>query len=153
MKYLRYFESKKKFPNIKTYLVDDNGTFLDKNNTSDVKFTILVGLDAESNDYLTTKMANDDDIWLHTTNKIRGSHVVLKVDKTDYTQESKLPTKHIIEVAAKIAKKHSQAPKDQPCEVRFCQKKFVHKKPGMNVGQVGVDDIIEQDESTKITVY
>ena len=58
-------ESKKdKFPNIKTINVDD--------------FTVLVGRDAKSNDYLSMQMANENDLWFHAKG-LPGSHVLIKV--------------------------------------------------------------------------
>lgn len=138
MKYIKYFEGKKdKFPNYKKFEKDD--------------FVIYVGGDGESNDHITFKMADDDDIWLHTMG-IPGSHVIIKVKSSNYTQEKSLPTESVLRFAAELAKKHSKAPKDQPCDVRFCQRKFVYKKPEMKVGQVGVDKQIEMDPTKKITI-
>ena len=138
MKYIKYFEGKKKeFPNYKKF---------DK-----VGFVIYVGGDAESNDYITFKIADDDDIWLHTMG-IPGSHVIIRVKNSKYTQEKSVPTETVLKFAAELAKKHSKADKDKPCDVRFCQRKFVYKTPEMKVGQVGVDRQIESDTTKKITI-
>ena len=40
-------------------------------------FTILVGKNNKQNDYLTLRIADPEDIWMHTKN-IPGSHVIIK---------------------------------------------------------------------------
>jgi len=118
--YSSFFESKKdKFPNIKK--VDIDG------------FTVYVGKDAKSNDYLTFNMADKEDIWMHTKG-VPGSHVVIRVREN-------LPTDTIIRKAAELAKKNSKASKENNVTVVYCQKRFVKKEPGMNDGQVKVDYI------------
>lgn len=138
MKYIKYFEGKKdRFPNLKKIEKDE--------------FVIYVGGDAKSNDYLTFNMTNDDDIWLHAMG-LPGSHVVIKIKSSQNTQEKTLPTDVVLRFAAELAKKHSKAPKDQPCDVRWCQKKFVYKTPNMNTGEVGIEKQIEMDSTKKITI-
>lgn len=133
-----HFESKKdKFPNYKQFEKDG--------------FLIWVGSDGKSNDYLTFNMANEQDIWLHAMG-VPGSHVIIKVKSSNYTQDKSLPTESVLRFAAELAKKHSKAPKDQPCDVRFCERRFVYKTPNMNVGQVGIDKQIEIDPTKKITL-
>lgn len=118
MKYLKYFESKKgKFPDIKKFEVDG--------------YTIQVGRDAKSNDYLTFNVAHDEDIWMHVKG-VPGSHVVIRVREN-------LPTPEILKYAAELAKKNSKSPKDTEAKVVYCQRRFVKKEPGMNDGQVKVD--------------
>lgn len=131
-------ESKKgKFPLYKQYNCED--------------FIIYVGGDAKSNDYLTFNMAQEDDIWLHAMG-VPGSHVIIKVKESNYYQEKSLPTESVIRFAAELAKKNSKAPKEQPINVRFCQRRFVYKSPGMNDGQVSVDKQIEMDSTKKILI-
>lgn len=118
MKYLKYFESKKeKFPDIQKKEIDG--------------YTIFIGRDAKSNDYLTFNVADKEDIWMHVKGK-PGSHVVIRVREN-------LPTPEIIKTAALLAKKNSKAKGDNQCTVVYCQRKFVKKKKGMNDGQVKVD--------------
>lgn len=118
MRYLKYFESKKvKFPDIKKFEVDG--------------YIIHLGRDAKSNDYLTFKVADDEDIWMHVKG-VPGSHVVITVREN-------LPTPEILKYAAELAKKNSKASKDSIAKVVYCQRKFVKKEPGMNDGQVKVD--------------
>jgi predicted ribosome quality control (RQC) complex YloA/Tae2 family protein len=119
MKYLSYFaESKKdKFPNIKK--VDIDG------------FLVYIGRDAKSNDYLTTIMADKQDIWMHVKG-VPGSHVVIKI-------KDMLPTEVTLKKAAELAKTNSKANKSDKVTVVYCQAKFVKKEPGSNDGQVSVD--------------
>lgn len=117
MKYLKYWESKSKFPDIKKLEIDG--------------YLIMVGRDAKSNDYLTFNVAENEDIWMHVKG-VPGSHVVIRVREN-------LPTPEIIKAAAELAKKNSKADKNKQAVVVFCQRKFVKKEPGMNDGQVKVD--------------
>lgn len=109
-------ESKKdKFPNIKTIVIDD--------------FTVLIGKDAKSNDYLSIQMANENDLWFHAKG-LPGSHVIIKV-------KDNLPTPEIISKVAKIAAKNSKA--TGVCTVVYCKAKFLSKTSDMKPGQVSVD--------------
>lgn len=120
MKYLKLFESKKiKFPDIQKKEIDG--------------YTIFIGRDAKSNDYLTFNVADKEDIWMHVKG-VPGSHVVIRVREN-------LPTPEILNIAANFAKKNSKAKNENKCVVVYCQRKFVRKEPGMNDGQVKVDYI------------
>jgi predicted ribosome quality control (RQC) complex YloA/Tae2 family protein len=122
MKYLKkYNESKKeKFPNLKKMEIDG--------------FSVLVGKDAVSNDYLTTIEASENDIWFHVKG-IPGSHVLIKIKDTDGVVI--LPTDEVKKTVAQLAAKNSKAKGD--CVVVCCKAKFVKKLPDMNPGQVRVD--------------
>jgi len=114
--YQLFLESKKdKFPNIKTVKVGD--------------FTVLIGKDSKSKDYLTTIKSQDEDIWFHAKG-VPGSHVVIK------SRES-LPTPEIIEEVARIAAKNSKS--TGKTKVVYCKIKFVNKTSDMKEGQVSVD--------------
>jgi len=108
-------ESKKKFPNIKKFDIDG--------------FTVLMGKDSDSNDYLSIKMSNPDDIWFHAKG-VPGSHVLIRVDEN-------LPTETVIKQVATIAAKNSKA-KDKIIVV-YCKAKFIKKRHDMRPGQVEVD--------------
>jgi len=117
-RYEKFLESKKdKFPNIQTKKLDD--------------FSILIGKDAESNDFLTTNIANDDDLWFHAAG-VPGSHIVMKISDN-------LPMEKHIEEVAKLAAKNSKAPKGVKVKVVYCKAKFVKKSSDMKSGQVSVD--------------
>lgn len=116
--YKVFLESKKdKFPNIKKLEIDG--------------FTVYVGKDSKSNDYLTFNIANDNDLWFHVKG-VPGSHVVIKVNDN-------LPDESIIKSAADLAKKNSKASKDEKVTVVYCKRKFVKKENNMKDGQVSVD--------------
>ena len=118
MRYLNKFnEAKKDRPNYKKLDIDG--------------FVVYQGKDALANDYVTLELANEEDYWFHARG-VPGSHVVVKV-------KDKVPTKEIIEQAAKIAAKNSKSDKEDVLVV-YCKKKFVKKEQGMNPGQVRVDD-------------
>lgn len=120
MKYIKLFESKKtKFPDIQKKEI--NG------------YTIFIGRDAKSNDYLTFNIADKEDIWMHVKG-VPGSHIVIRVREN-------LPTQEILKIAAGFAKKNSKAKSQNDVTVVYCQRKFVKKEPGMNDGQVKVDYI------------
>lgn len=118
MKFIKKFESKKdKFPDIQKKEVDG--------------YTIFVGRDAKSNDYLTFNIAEKEDVWMHVKGQ-PGSHVVIRVREN-------LPTPEIIKFAASLAKRNSKAKSENSATVVYCQRKFVKKEPDMNDGQVKVD--------------
>ena len=118
IKYSEMFESKKdKFPNYREVIIDD--------------FTIYIGKDSKSNDYLTLNIAKDDDMWFHAKG-VPGSHVVLVVG-------DKVPSIDVIKKVAFYAKKNSKGKDSDECPVVYCKRKFVKKNPGMNDGQVTVD--------------
>lgn len=117
MRYLKkYNESKKSGPNYKKIVTDD--------------YVIYQGKDAQSNDYVTLDLADDEDYWFHAKG-VPGSHVIVK-------SKNNLPTEEIIKKAAQIAAKNSKSTEDK-VKVVYCKKKFVKKEKGMNPGQVSVD--------------
>jgi predicted ribosome quality control (RQC) complex YloA/Tae2 family protein len=90
-------------------------------------YTVLVGRNNTQNDYLTTKLAEKTDLWLHTKN-IPGSHVILRTNGT-------APPDETIIFAAKIAAKNSKAARSSNVPVDVVLSRFVKKpskaKPGM----------------------
>ncbi len=95
-------------------------------------FQILVGKNAKSNDQLTLKIANKNDLWLHAKD-VAGSHVVIK------HQAGKGFPKDVIERAAQAAAWYSKRKTDSMCPVIFTPKKFVRKRKGDPAGTVMVD--------------
>ena len=125
--YKSYNESKKdKFPNIQK--------------KEFFGYTIFIGKDAKSNDYLTFNTADKEDIWMHVKGS-PGSHVVIRVREN-------LPTPEVIRFAAELAKKNSKANKIDNVTVVYCQTKFVKKESNMNDGQVKGD----YNNSEEITI-
>jgi hypothetical protein len=115
-------ESKKKFPNIKKMEIDG--------------FEVLMGKDAESNDYLTMQMRRDGDLWLHA-HGFPGSHIILRCGSRIPDQNTK---KKVAELAAKNSKASGLA------TVICCPIHLVKKEPGSNPGKVKVDDSLNVEK-------
>ncbi len=92
---------------------------------------VYVGRNNKQNEYLTHRMADDDDIWLHAKN-IAASHVILKCN-------GEMPEDCIIE-AARLAAYNSSARGATRIEVDYCFKKNVHKVNGAKPGYVIYDN-------------
>lgn len=90
-------------------------------------FTLYVGKNNKQNDYITTKLGKNEDLWFHTKD-IRGSHCLLKCN-------SQKVQEHTILSCAQIAAFHSKAKLSSNVPVDYCYIKHVKKpnssKPGM----------------------
>jgi predicted ribosome quality control (RQC) complex YloA/Tae2 family protein len=117
MEILRYKHFEAKDNGIKRHLIDD--------------FVVFQGKNAAANDFLTLELSSEDDIWMHAKG-VPGSHVLIKVS-------DKLPTLEVIKKAAQIAADNSKGNSGSEVTVVYCKRKFVHKRPGMNPGQVEVE--------------
>lgn len=91
-------------------------------------FTVLVGKNNKQNDYLTTKIANKDDLWFHVKD-FHGSHVILKTN-------NKVPSQDTINKVARLAKEHSKAKLSSNVQVDYTFIKFVKKPNGSKLGMV-----------------
>ena len=104
---------------------------------------VLVGRSNIQNDELTTKLARRTDYWLHTQ-KVHGSHVILRCDGLEPPQRS-------IEQAACIAAYYSQGRDSGKLPVDYTMVRFVRKPSGALPGKVIYTDyrtiIIESDEN------
>lgn len=90
---------------------------------------ILVGKNNKQNDYLTMKLADKRNIWLHTKD-IPGSHVVIRhID----------PSEKTIEEAALLAAYFSKAKQSSSVPVDFTEVKHVRKPNGAKPGFVIYD--------------
>ena len=92
-------------------------------------FTILAGKSAKDNDQLTVRVANGNDMWMHTRNR-SGSHVVIRAQRG-----KEFPKQTLIE-AAKICALLSKARDDNLEDVTYVLKKHVTKPKGMKPGSV-----------------
>ena len=92
-------------------------------------YEILVGRTDRDNDHLTMRVAKSYDLWFHAAD-YPGSHVVLR-----NPQRREVPQRAILE-AAQLAAKFSSARTNAKVAVNYCEKKFVTKPKGFNVGQV-----------------
>ena len=91
-------------------------------------FTILYGENAESNDYLTLRVAKPNDYWLH----VRGSnsaHVVLQTGN----KPERVGKEHL-SYAAKLAVQHSPSKHAGYVPVDYTLKKYVRKPKGSAPG-------------------
>lgn len=90
-------------------------------------FTVLVGKNNQENDYLTLKVAKENDIWFHVKD-MQGSHVILVVNQ-------KGPSQEIINQVASICAYYSKARQSSNVPVDYTLAKYVKKpakaKPGM----------------------
>jgi len=89
---------------------------------------ILIGRNDRQNDRLTFKMANPDDIWLHTKD-IAGSHVILRTNLGAYPDEA-------LDAAAKLAAYYSKGRESGKTEVDYTFAKYVKKPSGAPAGKV-----------------
>lgn len=129
----KLIEGKKSNSKNKDVLISKNKKSLEQK-SSPYKFKtknglmIFVGRNNVQNDYLTLKVANKDDIFLHSKT-IPGAHVILKV-------ENKTPSAEDIETAAWLAAKYSSN-KDEPyVDIDYTEKKNVYKAKGAKPGMV-----------------
>lgn len=93
-------------------------------------FTVYVGKNNKQNDYLTCKLARNNDLWFHTKD-IHGSHVVLRLDKN----VKKAPDS-VIYKCATIAAYFSKAKMSQNVPVDYTYIKYVKKPNGAKPGMV-----------------
>lgn len=91
-------------------------------------FTVFVGKNNKQNDYISTKLGKNDDLWFHTKD-IRGSHVLLKCNRKEVS------TKTIIS-CCQIAAFHSKAKLSSNVPVDYCKVKYVRKPSGSKPGMV-----------------
>jgi predicted ribosome quality control (RQC) complex YloA/Tae2 family protein len=89
---------------------------------------IYVGKNNKQNDYLTFRLAQSGDIWLHTRN-IPGSHVIIKKSGREIPDRT-------LEEAAVLAAWHSKAKMSANVQVDYTAVKNVAKPPGSKPGMV-----------------
>ncbi|HLR62177.1 MAG TPA: NFACT RNA binding domain-containing protein [Lentibacillus sp.] len=91
---------------------------------------ILVGKNNKQNEYLTMKLANRDDIWLHTKD-IPGSHVIIR---------SKEPSDDTLLEAARLAAFFSKSHQSSSVPVDYTKVRHVRKPNGAKPGYVTYDN-------------
>lgn len=108
-------------------LVDKNKKLSDFLSYQIDGFTVLVGKNNQENDYLTLKVAKENDIWFHIKD-LQGSHVILVVNQ-------KVPSQETINRVAAISAYYSKAKQSSNVPVDYTLAKYVKKpskaKPGM----------------------
>lgn len=95
-------------------------------------YEILIGKHAKGNDFLLSKIAGKNDIWLHTKNST-GSHVIIPNQSKEMIQKPK------IEEAAAFAAFFSSQKKSDWVPVSYTFSKYVRKIKGAAPGAVVVD--------------
>lgn len=91
-------------------------------------FTVLVGKNNKQNDYLTTKIAHNSDIWFHTKD-IHGSHVILHSEGKDINHSTLVK-------CAQIAAYYSKGKLSSNVPVDYCYVRYVKKPSGSKPGMV-----------------
>ncbi|MDD4238405.1 MAG: NFACT RNA binding domain-containing protein [Desulfotomaculaceae bacterium] len=91
-------------------------------------FAIFVGKNNKQNDYLTLKMAAQDDLWLHTKD-IHGAHVIIRVEGREIPART-------LEEASVLAAFFSKGRGSTKVAVDYTQVKHVHKPKGARPGMV-----------------
>ena len=88
--------------------------------------TILVGLSARGNRYVTLKTARPEDIWLHA-HEMPGAHVIIRGVKRDELEGVR---RDILEYAAGLAAGHSSGKGARSVPVDYTERKYVRSVPG-----------------------
>lgn len=91
-------------------------------------YDVLVGKNNKQNDYLTLKVANENDLWFHTKD-VHGSHLILKCN-------GEVPKLETIKKCAEIAAYYSKAKFSSHVPVDYTLARNVHKPHGSNPGFV-----------------
>ncbi len=92
-------------------------------------FEVIVGETSTANDYLTTRVASANDIWLHVR-AATSAHVIIR------TKGSLLVPHSVILEAAKICARHSGQKHSSLITVDYTLKKYVRKPRGAKPGSV-----------------
>lgn len=91
-------------------------------------FKILVGKNNKQNDHLTLKIADNNDLWMHTKN-IPGSHVIIKTEGKEVSDEA-------IFEGAMLAAYFSKSKMSSQVPVDYTKKKNIKKPNGAKPGMV-----------------
>lgn len=98
--------------------------------TSSDNYKIYLGKNNKQNDYLISKIASPNDIWLHVQN-MPGSHVLIKIPP----ENSEIPEATLHE-AANIAAYYSSGRDSSNIPVIYTRRKFLKKPPASKPGYV-----------------
>jgi predicted ribosome quality control (RQC) complex YloA/Tae2 family protein len=92
---------------------------------------VLVGRNNRQNEYLTSRLARPNDIWLHARS-VPGAHVVLRSESGETSGSS-------LEEAAMLAATYSAARESGKVEVDYTQARYVRRPAGSRPGMVLYD--------------
>ena len=93
---------------------------------------ILVGKNSRANDYLTTRVARRNDLWLHVRGQ-PGAHVIIR----NPSGKAEIP-RPVIEKAALLAALNSKSRKASKATVDYAFRKHVRKPKGAQSGTVTI---------------
>jgi predicted ribosome quality control (RQC) complex YloA/Tae2 family protein len=93
---------------------------------------VLVGRGADDNDYLTFRVADKRDHWLHVGGGTPGSHVVVR------NPDGEVIPRDVLEKAAQLAAWYSKARGASKVEVHACRVSDVKKARGAPRGEVQI---------------
>lgn len=89
--------------------------------------TILVGLSARGNRFVTFKQAKSDDLWLHAHN-FPGAHVIIRGARGRENMETE--HRDVLEFAASLAARHSKGKGAATVPVDYTERRYVRSVPG-----------------------
>ncbi len=89
---------------------------------------IIVGRNARQNEYVTFKLARNDDAWLHVRG-VPGAHVIVRTGDV-------APDERDILAAAQLAAYHSSVRGERRVDVIVTMRRWVSRAPGGRLGQV-----------------
>ncbi|MCR4819022.1 MAG: NFACT family protein [Fretibacterium sp.] len=89
--------------------------------------TILVGLSARGNRYVTFRQARGEDIWLHA-HELPGAHVIIRGARD--RQELEEEHRAVLEFAASLAAGHSKGRNSGSVPVDYTERRYVRPVPG-----------------------
>lgn len=90
---------------------------------------IFYGRNNKENEYITFKIAEKNDIWLHIKD-LPGSHVIIKGADIDMVEDE------VLFRAGELARAYSKVEEDNAVQVDYCLRKFVKKPKGSKSGYV-----------------
>lgn len=94
-------------------------------------YTILVGLSARGNRFVTFKQATGDDLWLHA-HDIPGAHVIIKGTRG----REELEGSEVLLFAASLAAAYSRGKESLSVQVDYTERRHVRSVPGQAIALV-----------------
>lgn len=89
--------------------------------------TVLVGLSARGNRFVTFKQARGDDLWLHA-HDLPGAHVIIRGARG--REELETERRDVLEFAASLAAAHSKGKGAGSVAVDYTERRYVRSVPG-----------------------
>ncbi|MDD3594117.1 MAG: NFACT RNA binding domain-containing protein [Candidatus Gastranaerophilales bacterium] len=93
-------------------------------------FAIYIGKNNKQNDYLISKLASAEDLWLHAQGAF-GGHVIIKPNQKGMSVSDEILLK-----AAKLAGRYSSSKNDKKISVIYTKRKYLKRPPNTPLGYV-----------------